>query len=299
MNLTDAFTAWRISTPTAPGTHRHYGIAIRHMARHGITDVSHVTRERIGLYMLDRQVRDQVAPPTVNLELAALVSILSVQERTGLVDETLLLKLRRLRIRIRKNKRRRALYLTPEEFQRLVVCAPPRAILPMFVAAYSGLRIGELARLRRCDVDIERRVIDVSIVPELGDLGRIKTGCERQVPICEELVAAIRTHWPQIDEPGDRWDFLFPAPTGGPSGPWGFVQQQTLRRDLRLAVRRSGVTASYKLLRATRATWWAQDGVEPYVLAEWMGHTVTVCEQNYASVRPGYDPACETRRRRA
>ena len=51
---------------------------------------------------------------------------------------------------------------TPEQVAELAAAVGPRWEALVFAAAYTGLRWGELAGLRRCDVDLERNLISVT-----------------------------------------------------------------------------------------------------------------------------------------
>jgi hypothetical protein len=51
---------------------------------------------------------------------------------------------------------------TPEQVAELAAAVGPRWEALVFAAAYTGLRWGELAGLRRCDVDLERNLVTVT-----------------------------------------------------------------------------------------------------------------------------------------
>src|SRR5690606_18194028 len=57
---------------------------------------------------------------------------------------------------------------TPEEISEIASAVGPRWEALVFTAAYSGLRWGELAGLRRCDIDFETATI--SVVRKLAEV---------------------------------------------------------------------------------------------------------------------------------
>ena len=57
---------------------------------------------------------------------------------------------------------------TPEQVAELAAAVGPRWEALVFAAAYTGLRWGELAGLRRCDVDLERKL--VTVTRKLGEV---------------------------------------------------------------------------------------------------------------------------------
>src|SRR3989442_124262 len=57
---------------------------------------------------------------------------------------------------------------TPEQVAALAAAVGPRWEALVFAAAYTGLRWGELAGLRRCDVDLERNL--VTVTRKLGEV---------------------------------------------------------------------------------------------------------------------------------
>lgn len=152
----------------------------------------------------------------------------------------------------------------------------------------SGLRAGELCRLRWEEVDFGRGVIHVRWLPELGQHGRIKTGRERLVPICAELKEVLRPYAER-----DGWSgFVFRNGCRGSVN--AFATVKTLRRQLVLARRIAGLPdVTFHVLRHTRASWWAQAGVPMPKIARWLGHSVEVCVRYYSGLQQGYDPDCE------
>lgn len=124
---------------------------------------------------------------------------------------------------------RRMLFLSPPEVTTLADAMPERYRLPVYVAAYAGLRAGELWALRRRDVDplhsrltVERALKEVhSSSDEITDKGLIfgptKTHASRQLTLPSFLATMLTEHLSRPSSGGSAPDdLLFPSPTGRP-----------------------------------------------------------------------------------
>jgi integrase len=109
-------------------------------------------------------------------------------------------------------------YLNPAEIACLAEAIRPGYQALVFVGAYGGLRIGELAGLRRSRVDLDAGTVDVAetVVEVEGRLqfgppktraGRRRIGLPRRV--VDELALHLRA-------PGRPTDPVFRSPAGGP-----------------------------------------------------------------------------------
>lgn len=152
---------------------------------------------------------------------------------------------------------------------------------------YSGLRAGELARLRREDVDLDGSVLRVRWLEEaLGQVGRIKTKHERLVPLCAPLRDLLEQLF--VVRPGRyllRRDAAIDAPVG----------VRRLNADLAWARSRAGLPwVTLHTLRHTRASWWVQGGAPIAKVAHWLGHSPEVCARFYAGLAAGYDADAES-----
>jgi integrase len=114
-------------------------------------------------------------------------------------------------------EREEMLFLEPAEVATLADSIDERYRAFVMTGAYSGLRLGELAGLRRGRVDLLRRRIDVAeiLVEVRGHhhFGPPKTRAgRRSVPIPRAVAAELERHVHGL-EPGD---LVFPSPTGEP-----------------------------------------------------------------------------------
>lgn len=105
------------------------------------------------------------ADQTLNNVQVAVRSVLKFGRSEGLVPEMILPKLI-------KQKDKVIIPPTPEEVFRLIEAAPGPAKLPLSLAAYAGLRAGEIRGLRRMDVDLKgnQLVVRVTLYGKVEDV---------------------------------------------------------------------------------------------------------------------------------
>jgi integrase len=155
----------------------------------------------------------------------------------------------------------------------------------ILVLGYTGLRWGDATALRVCDIDFDRRRIDVRrAFSDVGGLvvpGTPKSHQSRSVPvprfIAAELVAAAG---------GKRAeDLLFTVPGGS------VVRLSNWRQAAFLPARnRAGISARLCIhdLRHTAASLMIQAGYPPKMLQEIMGHaSITTTLDLYGHLYPG------------
>lgn len=291
MDLIDAFEAWSVWANAAPRTAHNYKYCIRRIHIFGLKTLDLVDAGGLAGFIAWRA--HHVMPGSVNVDLAALFSVLSYQAILGRFDSVLLAQLRLLKIKVKERQELCAPHLNRAEVQELCLHAvSPRAEAIILVACWSGLRAGELCRLRWEDIDFEKRELRVLwLEDELGALGRIKNYKERVVPLCAELAAALQ-HWTPEEA---RRGFVFP----GRHGPFSL---KTARRDVERTVRAAGYDAqkvTFHLFRHTRASWWLQGNpplvrpASPQKVARWLGDVLATILRYYGGLVDGYDPECE------
>lgn len=120
------------------------------------------------------------------------------------------------RIPLPKIEREEMRYLAPAEVASLADAIDPRYRALVFVGAYGGLRLGELAGLKRRRVDLLHGRVDVAeiVVEVRGTLhsGPPKTRAgRRSVPLPRSVVVELEDHFASI-----KGEMVFPAPEGGP-----------------------------------------------------------------------------------
>ncbi len=149
----------------------------------------------------------------------------------------------------------------------------PDLALWVRLATYCGLRAGELAALRREDIDLHRKVVivDESIADVAGKLvvGTTKTGHRRAVPIPSSLLPALRRHLAAEVGAEPR----APVFTNGSGGT--FRHAAVYRSHFRPAVERAGLPPELRFhdLRHSYAALLIAEGAHPRAIMERMGHS--------------------------
>jgi integrase len=81
--------------------------------------------------------------------------------------------------------------LRREQVEAILAASPPAWRLAFALAAYAGLRAGEVRALRWLDVDLVAPVLVVRLSRSKGQTSTPKSGHEREVPIAEALAALL------------------------------------------------------------------------------------------------------------
>lgn len=169
---------------------------------------------------------------------------------------------------------------TLDQLAVIVDATPPQYRLMVMLATWCALRRGELAELRRSDIDVRNGVVKVrraaSFVPGKTIVKGPKTEAgSRDVAIPEHLMPLVREHLLQYTEPGPD-GLLFPSPRGqvlrdATLGRWFYPARQAAGRpDLR-----------FHDLRHTGAVYAAQAGATIAELMLRLGHTTPAAAMRY------------------
>lgn len=185
------------------------------------------------------------------------------------VDADMLVKTPCRSVPLPRVEREEMRFLSPAEASRLADTIDARYRALVLVGAYGGLRIGELAGLRRQRVDLLAGTVDVAeIVVEVGGhltMGPPKTRAGRRIvglprPVVEELAAHLAAHTSER---------VFPAPEGGP-----LRVPAWRRRAWAPAVLAAGLAPLRPHdLRHTAVALWIAAGAGPKQVAVRAGHT--------------------------
>jgi integrase len=179
-------------------------------------------------------------------------------------------------------------FLSHEEVGALAAAMDPRYRALVLVAAYTGLRAGELMALRRSRIDLLHRTI--TVVEQVQSMaGRHivsapKTAAgRRSVAVPRLVVNALEEHLASYAESGVD-GLLFPAPEGG------FLRLENFRRRVwRPATLAAGV-APLRLhdLRHTCASLAIAAGADVKVLQRMLGHaSAALTLDRYGHLMPG------------
>jgi len=178
--------------------------------------------------------------------------------------------------------RRDYVYLTHRQVLDLATAAGRWRLL-ILVLAYTGLRWGEATALRVCDIDFDRRRIEVRrAFSDVGGrviLGTPKSHQSRSVPVPRFIAAELA---PAAN--GKRTDdLLFTMPGGS------LMRLSNWRRATFLpACNRAGISGRFRIhdLRHTAAALMIQAGYPPKMLQEIMGHaSITTTLDLYGNSR--------------
>jgi integrase/recombinase XerD len=149
--------------------------------------------------------------------------------------------------------------LSPDEVARLIEAAGTLQGRAILMALYStGMRRGELVRLRVEDIDSARRVIHIR---------KGKGGKDRDVPLCPRLLETLREYW--------RWKkpktWLFP---GQPRAEGKHLTDKAVWYVCQDAARHAGIKkrVSPHMLRHSFATHLLEDGADLATIQVLLGH---------------------------
>nr|NLI50495.1 tyrosine-type recombinase/integrase [Propionibacterium sp.] len=177
---------------------------------------------------------------------------------------------------------------TPAELETMARHMPPRLAAAVPIAAWCALRYGELAELRRRDIDVSGRIIKIRravtfpgggpvVGPPKSDAG------VRDVAVPPHVWPAVEAHL-RDHVPSSPDALLFPTTTGGHlwhsamAAHFGKARAAAGRSDLR-----------WHDLRHTGATLAAQAGATTAELQARLGHSTAAASQLYQHAAKGRD----------
>ena len=216
-----------------------------------------ITREIVEGFVNTRL--EVVAPATVTKEMAVLKYALKKAVEWKLLHDN-----PAQGVKLPKLPEGRTRYLSPTELRATLTAAPEWMRAPIALAAFTGMRRGELLGLRWMDVDLAGRRIY---------LRETKNGSLRVAPV-NELAFRVLASLPQ----GAPADPVLP----GVDGPRLSVAMERLFRKLGIH------DASFHSLRHTAASWLVMQGVDLYTVGQILGHKTPRMTQRYAHLSPQY-----------
>jgi integrase len=177
--------------------------------------------------------------------------------------------------------------ITPAEIVRLAIAIHPRYEAVIYLAAYAGLRWGELAALRPERIDLQRGSIEVC--QSLADVSRAlitqppKSGKSRSVGLPRFLRDMLADHLGEFYSE----NYVFTSPMGEP-----LRRSNWYRRDFKPAVIASGVdpSLSFHHLRSTCVALAVAEGAHPKAVQERLGHgSIRITLDTYGELFPSLD----------
>jgi integrase len=280
---------WATTTNLRPTTRERNETLLRRYAlpRFGDVALVAISQRDVRAWVADLSGRG-LAPATVQKAYQLLGKVMGAAVDAGMVMQTPC-----RRVPLPKVEREEMRFLTPAEIARLADAIDPRYRALVLVAAYGGLRIGELAGLRRRRVDLLRGTVEVAeIVTEAEGVLRFgppKTRAGRRtVGLPRAVVDELAAHLVRAESEA----FVFAAPEGGPLRVHGFRA-----RAWRPATRRAELDGlRIHDLRHTAVALWIAVGANPKEVAARAGHTsVSFTLDRYGHLYPEADTALRDR----
>jgi integrase len=251
--------------------------------------------DAIGVLDVRRWVADLsasgLAPATVHKAYQTLSKVLR-----GAVDAGLLAQTPCRRIELPRIEHEEMRFLAPAEIAQLADAIDARYRALVLVASYCGLRIGELAGLRRAQVDLEAHTIRVieNAVEVHGHLvrGAPKTKAGRRtVPVAPTIATVLENHMGTYTPPEPQAPVF--AGAGG-----GILRAAAWRSRFWTPATRAAGLAPLRVhdMRHTAVALWIAAGANPKQLAAWAGHTsVAIVLDRYGHLFEGHEAALLSR----
>jgi integrase len=202
---------------------------------------------------------ETVAPGTIQKEVAVLKHVLKLA-----VEWDLLYSNAAQGVKLPKIPEGRTRYLSPSELKAALKAAPEWMRAPLALAAFTGMRRGELLALRWMDVDLANRRLY---------LHETKNGSLRVLPL-NELAFGLLSLLPHAAQA----DTVLAGVDGQK------LSVYTRRLFLSLGIQ----DASFHSLRHTAASWLVMAGVDLYAVGQVLGHRTPRMTQRYAHLSPSY-----------
>ena len=167
--------------------------------------------------------------------------------------------------------------LTRDQIERLLAASPPAQRIAFALAAYAGLRAGEVRALRWADVDLDAGLLVVRFSHSKGETSTPKSGHEREVPLAPQLLAELQAAR-RCQTQAQARQLVSTTSRGKPWGEFG------LNQALKRALRKAGLEGAWRFhdLRHFFVTQlFRRGGAAPAVQAL-AGHLHLATTQRYA-----------------
>src|ERR687897_216966 len=281
---------WATTTNLRPTTRARDELVLRLYAlpRFGKVPLAAITQLDVRTWVAELSARG-LTPATVTKTYQVFSKVMGAAVDAGYVAQTPCRN-----VPLPKIEREEMRFLTPAEIITLADAIRPLYRTLVLVGAYGGLRIGELAGLRRGRVDLLRGTVQVAeIVVEVRGIlhvGPPKTRASRRtVGLPRFVVEELAAH---LGRPGDLEALVFTAPQGGP------LRLPAFRaRVWRPAVIAAGLDGlRIHDLRHTAVALWIAAGANPKEVSARAGHaSVSFTLDRYGHLYPEADSALRDR----
>jgi integrase len=275
---------WATTTNLRPTTRARDETLLRLYAipRFGDMPLAAISQLEVRVWVADLSTRG-FAPATITKAYQLLGKVMAAAVDAGYLAQSPCHN-----VPLPKVEREEMRFLTPTEIVTLAETIRPAYRALVFVGAYGGLRIGELAGLRRSRVDLLRGTVSVAeILTEVAGrlyFGPPKTRASRRtVSLPRVVTRELDAH---LAGGGDPDDHVFTAPQGGTLRIVAFRN-----RIWRPATEAAGLTGlRIHDLRHTAVALWIAAGASPKEVAVRAGHTsVSFTLDRYGHLYPEAD----------
>ena len=216
-----------------------------------------ISRANVAAFVAARS--ETVSPGSVQKEVATLKHALRLAVEWELIHSN-----PADRVRLPRLPEGRTRYLSPTELKSALQAAPEWMRAPIALAAFTGMRRGEILSLRWKDIDLALRRIY---------LHETKNGSLRVLAL-NELAGGVLSSLTQ----GAAADLVFPEV----DGPRLSVYTRRLFASIGIE------DASFHSLRHTAASWLVMQGADLYTVGQVLGHRTPRMTQRYAHLSPQY-----------
>jgi integrase len=284
--LGDYATAWLAGRDLSESTRRLYRATLgkQILPAFAATPLTEITPARV------RDWHDGLRTQTGPRQRAAAYALLRTILNTAIADELITANPCRVRGAGASKRAKPIRPATLAELEVLTTAMPPRYRLMVLLAAWCALRFGELAELRRADIDLEGRNIRVRRGVIRTDDGRLvkdpkSEAGKRDVSIPPHLMPLVHEHLAEHTGRG-RDALLFPAAGGGHMSPSSLyavyhpAREAAGRPDLR-----------FHDLRHTGAVLAAATGATLAELMRRLGHSTAAAAMRYQHAADDRDAA--------
>jgi integrase len=227
------------------------------LKRHLPERAKDISRKDVAEYISTRA--ESVAPGTIQKEATVLKHALKLAVEWELLNSNVAQG-----AKLPQTPQGRTRYLSPTELKAALEAAPDWMRAPLALAAFTGMRRGELLGLHWTDVDLPNRRVY---------LRETKNGSLRVLAL-NDLAARVFESLPQ-DGTGE-------AIFSGVDAAKLSVYTRRLFQSLKIE------DASFHSLRHTAASWLVMEGCDLYAVGQLLGHRTPRMTQRYAHLSPSY-----------
>ncbi len=243
----------------------------------GDTRLTAITPETIIEYVQYRKSLKKLSPSTVNRDLQQLKSMFNLvitYKRWKKVLENPVSY-----VKLARENNQRVRYLDKNEIDRLLDCCKAHLRPIVFLALRTGMRQGEIFKMRWSDVDLKKRQIFIPVS---------KSGESRRVPISPDLLEMLLSLPSRL-----KGGHVFPStmPRRGPDSKSGSTDPYVdVKNSFRQALKLAGIEDfRFHDLRHTFASHLVMQGVDLNTVRELLGHHSLAMTLRYAHLSPGHN----------